>query len=862
METSSVLTPKQTADLLVKQAREAAAIFTQYNQEQVDRIVEAAAKAGAAARIELARLACEETGMGLFEDKVIKNLFATEYIYNDIRNLKTVGLINESGSEGMLEYAEPLGIILAIIPVTNPTSTTMFKSLLCLKTRNSVIVCASRNARRCSVAAAKVVYEAAIAAGAPDYAIRWVEEPSRELTKELMSHSDLSLILATGGMSLVQAAYGSGTPAIGVGPGNVPVYVERSANIRLAVHDIILSKTFDHGMVCASEQAVVVDREIEGAVVAEFIKQGAYFLSEDEKRTVETVAIDSAKQSMSPQVVGQPPQRIAQLAGIRIPEQTRVLVARLGGVGAEYPLSREKLCPILGFYVVQSFEEGVNLCTDVTHFGGLGHTASLFSEDETAVRRFSETINAGRIIVNAPSTHGGIGDIYNRIRPSLTLGCGAGGKNITSDNVTVASLLNVKRTSRRMVNMKWFRVPGQIYFEPGCLDTFFTNEIKALHASRAVIVCSGSAIRQGAVVRIEEYLRRAGIASSVFSDISPDPTLETVEKGTAALRRFEPDLIIAIGGGSPLDAAKAMWLFYEDPSITFADLQLRFMDIRKRVVRFPKLGRKAVLIAIPTTSGTGSEVTAFTVITDSRTSTKYALADYAITPDIAIIDPNLTLTVPKEVTADTGLDVLAHAVESFVSVMASDYTDPLALQAIRLVFEYLPRACENGRDGVAREKMHNAATIAGMAFTNAFLGINHCLAHILGATFHIPHGRANALVMPAVIRYNGLRPGKYVAFPNCRYAQAAERYAEIARTLGLETGTPRDGVESLCAAVKDLIRRLNMPATVREAGISEIAFREKVRMMSETAFNDQCTGANPSYPLVEDLEKILWESFG
>jgi len=860
--TAAVTAAKQAANELVSQAREAAAIFTQYDQAQVDQIVAAAARAGAAARIELARLACEETGMGVFEDKVIKNLFATEYIYNDIRDLKTVGLVHDCPANGIFEYAEPLGVILGIIPVTNPTSTTMFKALLALKTRNSIIICASRNAARCSIAAARIIYEAAVAAGAPDYVIRWVDDPSRELTKELMTHPDMSLILATGGMGLVHAAYGSGTPAIGVGPGNVPVYIEKSANIRMAVHDILMSKTFDNGMICASEQAVVVDAAIESEVVECFKSQGAYFLSDKQKKAVEVVAIDVEKQSMSPQIVGQPPRRIAELAGITIPDDTRVLIARLKGVGEAHPLSREKLSPILGFYVAKSFEDGVNLCTDLTHFGGLGHTASVFSEDSEAIRRFGETINAGRIIVNSPSTHGGIGDIYNRNRPSLTLGCGAGGKNITTDNVTVSNLLNIKRVSRRMLNMKWFRVPSQIYFEPGCLDTFFMNEIKTMGVKRAFIVCSSSSIRQGTTARLEGYLRDAEILTSVYSDITPDPTIETVQKGAEAMGRFQPDLILALGGGSPIDAAKAMWLFYEAPETSFDDLKMRFMDIRKRVIKFPKLGRKARLIAIPTTSGTGSEVTAFTVVTDAKTSTKYALADYALTPDIAIIDSNLTATVPASVTADTGLDVLAHALEAYVSVVASDYTDPLALRAMQLVFEYLPRAYKNGSDELAREKMHNASTIAGMAFTNAFLGINHSLAHILGATFHIPHGRANALVMRAVIRFNGLRPGKFVAFPNYKYSQAKERYAEIARSLNLDVSTPEKGVESLCAAISGLMLQLGMPDTIRAAGVAEADFKAKVEMMSQTAFNDQCTGANPSYPLEKDLVKILWESYG
>ncbi|MBM4049616.1 MAG: bifunctional acetaldehyde-CoA/alcohol dehydrogenase, partial [Planctomycetes bacterium] len=665
---------KAMADALVAQAREAAAIFTQYNQEQVDQIVFAAAKAGAARRIELARMAVEETGMGVFEDKVLKNLFATEYVYNDIRHARTVELIHDCPETGIMEFAEPLGVILGVTPVTNPTSTTMFKSLISLKTRNAIVFSFSRNSLRCSIEAAKTIYEAALAAGAPDYCIRWVENPSRELTQALMTHPNISLILATGGMGLVQAAYASGTPAIGVGPGNVPAYVHETADINSAVNDILLSKTFDNGVICASEQAVLVDAKIKDAVVARFESQGAYFLSPKEIAKVEAVAIDLEKGGMSPKVVGQPPQRIAELAGITIPDETRALIARLKGVGDQYPLSREKLCPILGFYVVRNLEEAVNLCTDLMHFGGLGHTASVFSQDPKVIQEFAGTLNAGRIIVNSPSSQGAIGDLYNRIHPSLTLGCGAGGKNITTDNVTVSHLVNIKRVTKRMVDMKWFRVPPRIYFEPGSLDTFFTHEIKDMGVKRAMIVCSGSAVRLGSTARLEKYLHDAGIATGIFSDVQADPTVETVTKGAEAMKKFEPDLIIALGGGSPIDAAKAMWLFYEHPEISFDELRLRFMDIRKRVVPFPALGQKAQLIAIPTTSGTGSEVTAFSVVTDAKTGTKYPLADYAMTPHVAIIDPNLTMTVPAAVTADTGMDVLAHAVEAYVSVVASDYT--------------------------------------------------------------------------------------------------------------------------------------------------------------------------------------------
>jgi acetaldehyde dehydrogenase/alcohol dehydrogenase len=852
---------RDRADELVGQAREAAALFTQYDQEAVDRIVAAAAKAGAARRIELARMAVEETGMGVFEDKVIKNLFATEYVYNDIRDRKTVGLIRDCRESGIMEFAEPLGVILGITPVTNPTATAMFKCLISLKTRNAIIISGARNALRSTIEAARVIYEAALAAGAPDYCIRWVEESSREMTHTLMSHPGLSLILATGGMGMVKAAYGSGTPAIGVGSGNVPVYIEKSADINATVNDILLSKTFDNGMVCASEQAVVVDREIRHAVVSRFRSQGAYFLTPAETARVEAVAIDPEREGMSPKVVGQSVGRIAELAGISVPENTRILMAPLRGVGEAYPLSREKLCPILGFYTVRNLEEGVNLCQDILYFGGLGHTASIASQDPAAIREFSQTVNAGRIIVNSPSAQGAIGDIYTRIHPSLTLGCGAGGQNITTDNVTVDNLINIKRVTKRMTDMKWFRVPPRIYFEAGAFDTFFSKEIRELGAKRAFIVCSGSAVRQGVAQKLEEYLRQAGILTAIYADIAPDPTVEAVLAGAEAMKKFGPDLIVALGGGSPIDAAKAMWLFYEDPTVRFEELKMRFMDIRKRIVRFPELGKKARLIAVPTTSGTGSEVTAFAVVTDGATGAKYPLADYAMTPHVAVVDPNLTLSVPPAVTADTGLDVLAHAVESYVSALASDYTDPLALKAIQLVFEYLPLAYKNGANLLAREKMHNASTLAGMAFTNAFLGINHCLAHILGATFHLPHGRANALVMVPVIRYNAGLPKKFVAYPKYRFPQARERYAEIAAALQLPAATPEAGVGSLVKAVEKLNAALSVPATIREAGVPEAEFEAAVPRMAEIAFDDQCMGANPAYTPVEDLARLLREAY-
>jgi acetaldehyde dehydrogenase/alcohol dehydrogenase len=853
---------QQTVDRIVSQAREAAAVFTQYDQREVDHIVQAAAKAGAARRLELARMAVEETGMGVFEDKVMKNLIATEYVHNDIRHLKTCKLINDSPETGVMEFAEPLGVILGIIPVTNPTSTVMFKSLISLKTCNAIIFSIHHGAIRSGIEAARTLYEAALAAGAPDYAISWVDEPSRELTHALMSHPQISLILATGGMGLVHASYSSGTPAIGVGPGNVPIYIETSANIPTAVNDILVSKTFDNGMACASEQSVVVDRAIKDEVVERFKSQGAYFLTPEEITKVEVVAIDSKRQSMSAQVVGQSPLRIAELAGITIPRDTKLLIAPMGGVGEEYPLSREKLCPILGFYEVGSLDEGVKVCTELMYFGGLGHTAGIASQDPDAIRKFSETINAGRIIVNSPTTHGGIGGLYNRIHTSFTLGCGAGGKNITTDNVTVSHLLNIKRVTRRMVDMRWFRVPSQIYFEPGSLDEFFTHELKELGKKRGIIVCSGSSVKTGTTARLESYMRDAGMTTMVFSDVQSDPTVETVEKGAEVMRKFEPDLVIALGGGSPLDAAKVMWLFYEYPDLDFEDLRLRFVDIRKRVAPFPKLGKKAQLIAIPTTSGTGSEVTSFSVVTDTRTDTKYPLASYELTPSIAIVDPNLTATVPPNVTADTGMDVLTHAIESYVSVVASDYTDPLALRAVQLVFEYLPQAYQDGSNKLAREKMHNASTIAGMAFTNAFLGLNHCLAHTLGATFHIPHGRANALVMIPVIRYNSALPKKYTAYPKYRFPKAKEKYAEIADSLKLKCSTPEEGVESLIQAIAELKAKLGIPPSIREAGVKQKEFEASLMHMAETAFDDQSVGGNPCYPLIDDIVAVLRDAYG
>lgn len=844
-------------DNLVSQALSALERFESFSQEQVDAVVHAMTLAGVAERLTLARLAVDETGMGVFEDKVTKNLFGTEYIYHDIKDQKTVGIIHEDREEGIVESADPFGVIVGITPVTNPTSTTMFKSLIAMKTRNPIIFAFHPKAQKCSVAAATVMRDAAIAAGAPEHCIQWITTPSVEKTNAIMRHPQVALILATGGSGMVKAAYSSGKPALGVGPGNVPVYIEKSANIQMAVNDIILSKTFDNGTICASEQSVVVDQEIADKVLARFIQQGAYVLTPDEAKKVEVLAIDGKKGVMSSAVVGQAATKIAELAGIAVPPDTKLLIALLEGVGPGTPLSREKLSPILGFYVANSTEEGIRLCDSIVHFGGMGHSAGIFSTNPAVIDAYRRTVKTSRILENVPTSFGAIGDIYNRMDPSLTLGCGAFGGNSTSENVSVANLLNIKRHSKRRVNMKWFKVPPKIYFEKGCLEY-----LRCIPRKRALIVTDPMMVKLGMVSRAEEYLKQAGMETEIFSEVEPDPSTDTVYRGVAAMNRFQPDLIVAFGGGSPIDAAKGMWLFYEQPNTRFEDLALRFVDIRKRAVRFPELGKKALFVAIPTTSGTGSEVTAFAVITDKEKGIKYPLADYELTPDIAILDPELTYSVPKSVTADTGMDVLSHALEAYVSVMASDYTDALALQVTKMLFKYLPVAYDEPRNEKAREKMHNASCMAGMAFTNAFLGINHSLAHKIGGQFHVPHGRANAILLPHVIRYNASRPTKYTAYPKYEHPVADQKYREVAVALGLDAGTVPQGVESLIQAVDGLRARLNMPASFAECGISRELYFAHLDEVALNAFDDQCTGANPRYPLVEELKQILVNAYG
>lgn len=853
--TTAVVEPTEVA-ILVERGQAALRVLETFTQEQVDAIVQSMALAGVAQRMELARLAVDETGMGVFEDKVVKNHFATEYVYNDIRDQRTVGVIHEDARQGVVEIADPVGVIAGITPVTNPTSTVMFKALIALKARNPIIFAFHPKAQRCSEAAARVLRDAAEAAGAPAGCIQWITRPSMDATHTLMTHPDIALVLATGGGSMVQAAYSSGHPALGVGPGNVPVYIERTADIARAVNDILLSKTFDNGTICASEQSVVVDDIIADAMLARFIDQGAYLLNPEETAYVEAVAIDRKRGGMAAAVVGQSAERIAAMAGIHVPEGTKVLLAPLCDVGPETPLSREKLSPILGFYRAVDTADAFDLCDRLVRFDGMGHTAVIHTSDLAVTAAFTRRMRVGRVLENVPSSFGAIGDVYNRLTPSLTLGCGAYGGNSTSDNVSVRNLLNIKRQSTRRVNLQWFKVPRKIYFEKGSLEY-----LRTMTGTRVMLVTDATMVRLGYAARVEEYLRDAGMAVETFSAVEPDPDTETVARGAERMRAFRPDVIVAFGGGSPIDAAKAMWLFYEHPEARFDDLALRFADIRKRTARFPETGAKATFVAIPTTSGTGSEVTAFAVITDKDTGVKYPLADYALTPDIAIVDPELTYSVPRAVTADTGMDTLAHAIEAYVSVMASDYTDALALGAIKLVFAHLATACAEPRNEVAREKMHNAGTMAGMAFTNAFLGINHSLAHKVGGQFHLAHGRANAILLPHVIRYNAAVPSKFAAFPKYTELVASAKYAEIARALALPAETTVQGVESLAQAVESLRADVGIPASLREAGVTREAFTRHVDAVALAAFDDQCTGANPRYPLVAELREILRQAY-
>ena len=847
-------------DDLISKAKEASKEYMKLDQDQIDNIVKQMSMAGLEHHMELAKMAVEETGRGIYEDKITKNMFATEYIYHSIKYDKTVGIINENEEEGYEEIAEPIGIIAGITPVTNPTSTTMFKSIIAAKTRNVIIFGFHPSAQKCSVEAAKILRDAAIKAGAPENCILWIEEPSVTATTLLMNHPGINLILATGGSGMVKSAYSCGKPALGVGPGNVPCYIDKSAKLKTSVNDLVLSKSFDNGMICASEQSVIVDEEIKEEFENLMKKAGCYFLSEEEtNRLRDTMFIKEKDVALNSAIVGQSPYKIAGEAGIEVPKETKVLVLKENGVGIEYPFSKEKLSPVLAYYIVKNSDEGISLAEKLIEFGGMGHSAVIHSENRETIQKFAETVKVGRIIVNSPSTHGAIGDIYNTNMPSLTLGCGTFGGNSTTANVSSVNLINVKRVAKRRVNMQWFKVPEKIYFEAGSIQYLE----KMPDISRAFIVTDPSMVELGYVDKILYYLRKRKeyVHSEIFSDVESDPSFDTIHRGVKLMQEFKPDVVIALGGGSPIDAAKGMWLFYEHPEADPEGMKLKFMDIRKRTYKFPKLGIKSKMVAIPTTSGTGSEVTSFAVITDKNQNKKYPLADYELTPDVAIVDPDLVMSLPKTITADTGMDVLTHAIESYVSNMASDYTDGLAEKAVELVFKNIREAYNNGSNKEAREKMHNASTIAGMAFTNAFLGINHSLAHKIGAEFHLPHGRINAILLPYVIRYNSQMPTKFVSFPKYEYFIADQKYADLSRRMNFPAYTNEEGVNSLIEEIKKLNNDLNIPKSFKEAGIDEQEFLAKADILADRAFEDQCTTANPRLPLVSELKQILLDSY-
>ncbi|MDM5370359.1 bifunctional acetaldehyde-CoA/alcohol dehydrogenase [Bacillus bombysepticus] len=850
---------QEVVNNLVENGKEALKALESYTQEQVDHIVHEMALSGLDQHMPLAKMAVEETGRGVYEDKCTKNIFATEYIWHSIKKDKTVGIIHEDPHEEVIEIAEPVGVVAGVTPVTNPTSTTMFKAIIAMKTRNPIIFAFHPSAQRCSVAAAKILRDAAIKAGAPDNCIQWIEKPSVEATKRLMNHEGVALVLATGGAGMVKSAYSTGKPALGVGPGNVPCYLEKSAHVKRAVNDLILSKTFDNGMICASEQAIIVDKEIYTSVKKEMQDNNCYFVTEEERIKLEKLVINENTCAVNSDIVGKSAHYIASLVGIKVPEDTKILVAEIKGVGAEYPLSREKLSPVLACIKANSREEGFKYCEEMLNLGGLGHSAVIHSTNKEVQKQFGLRMKACRLIVNSPSAQGGIGDIYNAFIPSLTLGCGSYGKNSVSQNVTATHLINVKRLANRKNNMQWFKLPPKVFFEKHATQYL----AKMPNISRAFIVTDPGMVELGYVDTVTHYLQQHlnDVKVGVFSEVEPDPSDETVFKGAEMMRSFKPDVIIALGGGSAMDAAKGMWLFYEYPETKFFGIKQKFLDIRKRTCKFPTLGQKAQFVAIPTTSGTGSEVTPFAVITDKKNNIKYPLADYELTPDVAIIDPQFVMTVPPHVTADTGMDVLTHAIEAYVSIMANDYTDGLALKAIDLVFKYLPRAYKNGNDEEAREKMHNASAIAGMAFANAFLGINHSLAHKLGPEFHIPHGRANAILMPHVIRYNAIKPRKHALFPKYEHFVADERYAYIARTLGLPASTVEEGVESLVQAIISLGKELNINMSIAGQGVKQEAFENVVDVLSERAFEDQCTPANPKLPLISELKEVYKQAY-
>ena len=859
----AIIDTPEALEAKIAAMKEAQKLFATYTQEQVDKIFKAAATAADKARIPLAKAAVEETGMGIVEDKVIKNHYASEYIYNAYKNTKTCGVIEEDPVYGIKKIAEPIGLIAAVIPTTNPTSTAIFKTLIALKTRNAIIISPHPRAKGSTIEAAKVVLEAAVKAGAPEGIIGWIDVPSLELTNMVMKEADI--ILATGGPGMVKAAYSSGKPALGVGAGNTPVIIDDTADIRLAVNSIIHSKTFDNGMICASEQSVIVDDSIYDQVKAEFIKTGCYVLTPEETEKVrKTILINGALNS---KIVGQPAAKIAELAGVTVDPRTKVLIGEVESVDLEEEFAHEKLSPVLAMYHAADFADALNKADQLVQDGGYGHTASLYIDtvhERERLDQFAARMKACRIVVNTPSSHGGIGDLYNfNLAPSLTLGCGSWGGNSVSENVGVKHLLNIKTVAERRENMLWFRTPQKVYFKKGCLPVAMRELKQVLGKQKAFVVTDRFLFQSGTVHCITDQLHELGIAYQIFSDVEPDPTLACAKRGAEEMRAFAPDVIIALGGGSAMDAAKIMWVMYEHPEADFMDMAMRFLDIRKRVYTFPTMGEKAYFIAVPTSSGTGSEVTPFAVITDEKTGVKYPLADYALLPNMAIVDTDLMMTQPKGLTAASGIDALVHALEAYASVMATDFTDGLALRAIQNIFTYLPACYDNGlNEPVAREKMANASTMAGMAFANAFLGVCHSMAHKLGAFHHLPHGVANAVLLTDVMRYNAdPRPQKMGTFSQYAYPHTLERYAEVARFLGLSGNSDEELLEQLIAKIEALKERVGIKKTIRDYGVKEEDFLATLDEMVEQAFDDQCTGANPRYPLMSEIKAMYLKAY-
>ena len=865
---SNLVDSVESFELLIDRVHKAQEEYSHFSQEQVDKIFKAAATAADKARIPLARMAVEETGMGVLEDKIIKNHFASEYIYNKHKNVKTCGVIKEDKANGIKIVAEPLGVLAGIIPTTNPTSTAIFKSLIALKTRNAIIFSPHPRATKSTIAAAKLVLDAAVKAGAPKDIIGWIDVPSIELSSALMKHPKIDCILATGGPGMVKAAYSSGNPALGVGPGNTSAVIDETADIKMAVSSILMSKTFDNGMICASEQSVVVVEDVYEEVKKEFIYRGAYLVNKaEQKKMIDLPFIDPARGTAHPAIVGQSAHKIAELSGFKTPENAKVLLVERPEVDWNDPFSREKLSPILSLYKAKNYEQAAEMAYELVSKGGAGHTSVLYTDERKSERinKYAEKMPTCRVLINSPSSQGGIGDLYNfKLEPSLTLGCGSWGGNAVSGNVGVEHLLNYKTVAERRENMLWFKAPSKIYFKRGAVDLAL-RELQG--KKRAFIVTDSFLYNSGAVNKITNVLDEIGIEHEVFFDVKPDPTLSTINQAMAQLKPFEPDVIISLGGGSPMDAAKIMWLMYEQPDTVFEDISMRFMDIRKRICQLPELGKKATMVAIPTTSGTGSEVTPFAIITDDESHVKYAIADYALTPNMAIIDPNFVDGMPKGLTSASGIDALVHAVEAYVSCMATNFTNSNALEATKLVFKYLERSYNEGaNDPIAREKMHYAATIAGMAFANSFLGLCHSMAHKLGAMYHVPHGVANALLIRQIIKYNSSdAPRKQAIFPQYKYPCAKMKYGQIADELGLGGKNDDEKVKLLIKAIDKLMKSINLPNSIEEFitknGYTKEYWNEHLDELVELAFDDQCTGANPVYPLMSEIKQIYTDAF-